>query len=118
MHKFIYENNYDGQIHSKVEFEFSQDASLPDMLEQFTYYLKACGFQIGQDEYLDFVSDNDDYDESQESWSDEHTITLSPDDNISFTEDDSYTFWPDNTYGDVTVTFSDDFIEKKKKKKS
>ena len=44
MHKFIYENDYQGQLDTKVEFNIPSDADLTDMLEEFQNYLKAIGF--------------------------------------------------------------------------
>jgi len=44
MHKFVYENDYEGQLSTKVEFTIPSDASLDDMLEEFQNYLKATGF--------------------------------------------------------------------------
>ena len=44
MHKFIYENDYEQQLNTKVEFSIPSDADLTDMLEEFQNYLKAIGF--------------------------------------------------------------------------
>ena len=44
MHKFVYENDYEGQLSTKVEFTIPSDASLDDILEEFQNYLKATGF--------------------------------------------------------------------------
>ena len=44
MHKFSYENDYEGQLSTKVEFTIPSGASLDDMLEEFQNYLKATGF--------------------------------------------------------------------------
>jgi len=44
MHKFIYENDYEQQLNTKVEFNIPSDADLTDMLEEFQNYLKAIGF--------------------------------------------------------------------------
>lgn len=46
MHKFVYENDYEGQLSTTVEFTVPSDADLNDMLEQFEYYLKAIGFSF------------------------------------------------------------------------
>lgn len=46
MHKFIYENDYQGQLDTKVEFNIPSDADLTDMLEEFQNYLKAIGFSF------------------------------------------------------------------------
>ena len=56
MHKFVYENDYEGQLATKVEFTVPSDASLTDMLEQFEYYLKGVGFHI--DGNLDIVPED------------------------------------------------------------
>jgi len=46
MHKFVYENDYEEQLSTKVEFTIPSDADLSDMLENFQYYLQAIGFHI------------------------------------------------------------------------
>lgn len=65
MHKFIMENDYQGQLQTKVEFTVPSDASLTDMCEQFTLFLKACGYHIPEGECLDIVPE-DGY--SSEGW--------------------------------------------------
>ena len=57
MHKFIYENDYDGCEPRKITIEVGSDANLTEMLETFADYLKACGFSIPIGDYLDFVND-------------------------------------------------------------
>lgn len=56
MHKFVYENDYEGQLNTKIEFTIPSDASLTDMLEQFQYYLKGVGFHI--DGNIDIVPEH------------------------------------------------------------
>ena len=46
MHKFSYENDYEQQLNTKVEFSIPSDADLTDMLEEFQNYLKAIGFRF------------------------------------------------------------------------
>ena len=72
MHKFIMENDYHGQLSTKVEFTVPSEASLTDMCEQFSLYLKACGFHIPEGECLDFVPE-DGY--SSEGWDSMETAT-------------------------------------------
>ena len=55
MHKFIYENDYQGQLDTKVEFNIPSDADLTDMLEEFQNYLKAIGFSF--DGNVDIVAE-------------------------------------------------------------
>lgn len=56
MHKFVYENDYEGQLNTKVEFCVPSDADLTDMLEQFEHYLKAIGFSF--DGNIDIVPEH------------------------------------------------------------
>jgi hypothetical protein len=72
MHKFIMENDYQGQLSTKVEFTIPSDADLTDMCEQFTLFLKACGYSIPEGEYLDFTPE-DGY--SSEGWDSMETAT-------------------------------------------
>jgi len=58
MHKFTYENTYQDQLPVKVEFTIPSDASLDDMCEEFTNYLKAIGYSIPNGEVLDFVPED------------------------------------------------------------
>mgnify|MGYP001137939385 CR=1 FL=1 len=66
-HKFIYENTYEGQLATKVEFTIPSDADLSDMCEEFTNYLKAVGYSIPEGNYLDFVNDEE---TPQNPWTD------------------------------------------------
>ena len=58
MHKFSYENTYPEQLPVKVEFTIPSDASLDDMCQEFTNYLKAVGFHIPEGKALDFVPED------------------------------------------------------------
>ena len=58
MHKFIMENDYQGQLSTKVEFTIPSDADLNDMCEQFTLFLKACGYSIPEGHVLDFTPED------------------------------------------------------------
>ena len=58
MHKFTYENNYPDQLPVTVEFTIPSDASLDDMCQEFTNYLKAVGFHIPEGKALDFVPED------------------------------------------------------------
>lgn len=114
-HKFIYENNYDGQLPCKVEFEFGQDASLTDMLEQFTYYLKACGFHIEEGHIVDIVPE-DGY--GSEGWDtffnkeESTTEDFNPrDDTNIFERPSPYTVTFPDSYDDVTITFNGQKVE-------
>jgi len=75
MHKFIYENDYQEQLSTKIKFTIPSDADLTDMCEQFTLFLKACGYSIPEGEYLDFTPE-DGY--SSEGW-DSFEEKLDPD---------------------------------------
>ena len=72
MHRFIMENDYPNQLSTKVEFTVPSDADLTEMCEQFTLYLKACGYSIPEGETLDFVPE-DGY--SDRGWDDLQTAT-------------------------------------------
>ena len=72
MHKFIMENDYQEQLQTKVEFTVPSEADLTDMCEQFTLFLKACGYSIPEGEYLDFTPE-DGY--SSEGWDSMETAT-------------------------------------------
>jgi len=67
MHKFTYENTYPDQLPVMVEFTIPSDASLDDMCQEFTKYLRAIGFHIPEGKTLDFVPE-DGY--SSEGWDD------------------------------------------------
>jgi len=58
MHKFSYENTYPEQLPVTVEFTIPSDASLDDMCQEFTNYLKAVGFHIPEGKALDFVPED------------------------------------------------------------
>lgn len=56
-HTFIYE--FDSHFSSKVKVTYETDAeSLDRILEDFTYYLRSCGFIIKHTQYLDFMDDS------------------------------------------------------------
>lgn len=57
MHKFISEYG-EGYQPEKIEITVSRDASLTEMVESFTYYLKACGYYIPERHALDFVPED------------------------------------------------------------
>jgi len=71
MHKFTSEYG-EGYQPEKIEITVSRDASLTEMVESFTYYLKACGYHIPEGEALDFVPE-DGY--SSEGWDNMGTVT-------------------------------------------
>ena len=58
MHKFTYENTYPDQLPVTVEFTIPSDASLDDMCQEFTNYLRAIGFHIPEGKLLDFVPED------------------------------------------------------------
>jgi len=58
MHKFSYENTYPDQLPVTVEFTIPSDASLDDMCQEFTNYLRAIGFHIPEGKSLDFVPED------------------------------------------------------------
>lgn len=66
------ENDYPNQLSTKVEFTVPSDADLTEMCEQFTLYLKACGYHVPEGETLDFVPE-DGY--SNRGWDDLQTAT-------------------------------------------
>ena len=39
----------------EVSIHLKGDATLPDLVQQFEYYLKACSFVLPEDSHLDFV---------------------------------------------------------------
>jgi len=49
MHKFCYENDYEGQLNTTVEFSVPSDADLDEMIEQFQLYLKSVGYNFDGD---------------------------------------------------------------------
>lgn len=71
MHKFTSEYG-EGYQPEKIEITVSRDATLTEMVESFTYYLKACGYHIPEGECLDFVPE-DGY--SSEGWDSMETAT-------------------------------------------
>ena len=92
MHKFTYENTYPEQLPVKVEFTIPSDASLDDMCQEFTNYLKACGFHIPEGNVLDIVPE-DGY--SSKGWD-----SFEPDVTEDFDPRDSfYRPSPFNEYG-------------------
>lgn len=46
-----------GRDGSTITMEIDGDSSLPDVLENFTIFLRGCGFTIEYDKYLDIVED-------------------------------------------------------------
>jgi len=43
-----------------VNYEVPEHASLSEVLESFTDFLRGCGYVIPYDEYLDYVKDHED----------------------------------------------------------
>lgn len=56
-HQFKYTfNGSDDAVPVEITFEVAGDSSLSQMIEQFEYYLKACGFHF--DGHLDIQNDD------------------------------------------------------------
>lgn len=104
MHKFIMENDYQGQLSTKVEFTVPSEATLTDMCEQFSLYLKACGFHIPEGECLDFVPE-DGY--SSEGWDSFGKMSVSDDFEPRGSIDDATPQDWNNAYKNVTVTYKE-----------
>lgn len=71
MHKFTSEYG-EGYQPEKIEITVSRDADLTEMVESFTYYLKACGYHIPEGHALDFVPEDG---WSDRGWDDLGTVT-------------------------------------------
>ena len=121
-HKFICET---ADAHKKytavenIEFVLHEDASLDEMCDAFTSYLKAVGYHIKDGHILDIVPEDgyneqgwdsffakegttedfnprdDEYDEAQEDWSNKHVSI----------DEASVQDW-NNAYKSVTVTYN------------
>src|SRR5210317_72135 len=110
MHKFIYENTYPEQLPVKVEFTIPSDASLDDICEEFTNYLKAIGYSIPNGEVLDFVPE-DGY--SSKGWDDFFKSEPAPEDfeprPVEETRKKLWDATPEdwnNAYKSVTVSYN------------
>lgn len=107
MHKFIYENDYEGQLNTKVEFTIPSDASLDEILEEFESYLQAVGFRF--DGNVDIVPEHS-FDDTVRS------LDIDPDNREwEYDGDGTMIYKPqagymgktlyDYNYGDVKVTY-------------
>ena len=72
VHKFFYEVEATNEpfghncLPVKVEFTLPGDIELSEIIEQFEFYLKACGFYLPDGHHLDFV-ENDNLKDTQTS---------------------------------------------------
>ena len=103
------ENDYQGQLATKVEFTVPSDANLNDMCEQFSLYLKACGFSIPEGECLDFVPEDGYTDKGWDDFFDKKNNHSSTDKqwmNCSSIDDATPQDW-NNAYKNVTVKYKE-----------
>ena len=53
--KFIKSERYANQDRVKIEMEVHDENTLPEVLEEFTNFLRACGYVIEYNKVLDIV---------------------------------------------------------------
>lgn len=54
--KFIKEDRYANQNRTKIEMEVHDESTLDEVLEEFTNFLRACGYVIEYNKVLDLVN--------------------------------------------------------------
>lgn len=57
MYKLEYINDYPDQIEYKISVQIPSDISTADILEIFAQFLRACGFPLENNQYLEVESD-------------------------------------------------------------